>query len=952
MNTLQFLRRILPSTGMYCAVAFDDNHPAPKHGFFSTIEELEKSVLGMDSRGNNTYYALASYTDKARKQANVRAIKVIAMDIDCGADKPYPTWKEGLLALQSFLAQFALPTPVIVYSGNGLHTYWVLTEEQTTEQWKPVAEAVKALALDNGFMIDPAITGDSARILRPVGTHNPKTGNEVKVLIDAPNIDIDDLRMAVAKFVVVQAPQAQDMSPQRGSLLADLEVKQEFLPSNPARVAQGCEQIKWAIANQKDVSEPLWYRIIGVASFCEDPEGTAISWSSQHPDFNAESTISKMHQWKKGATGPTTCDKFERENPEKCKSCKFRGKIGSPAGLGVTYAEVESKAVAINPLVAEIPLPEYYQRTAFGIKVLIDGAPLPVCSFDIYPLGYGRDESLGYEVARYMWDRPHVGWTELTLRQAHLVEGSRDFATIIADQGIVLSNKFETGNFQMLLRSYMDELKKKRGLSNLYNSMGWKEDFSEFVVGSSLVQRDADGSVVDRDISLSASISRSGDEMYAKKGTLEEWTKFTSLLDTAKLTPHKFMMGVSFGSILLKFTGLKGVMFSFYGHTGGGKTLGLYLQQSIWGNPDALLFGNKFTQNSFFARLATHGNLPMTIDELTNVDSDLIGDMIYWITQGKDKSRLTKTAEERISRDWATFVSLTTNKSWAEAVQGNGLVSDAQYARLLEFNVPINPIFAESSTAGRQLHSFLMNHYGTAGPVFVKKLMEMGTENIQTMIQHALDSFSKKYGAVFAGQDRFWEVGIVLADLGNQLAHDFGLIAYDYQEATRWAVGQLVGIKDSAAANRLDAFDILNMYIKEHMASTITVLHTAGLSPVRGDNRPYINDILVRYDMYRKDAMPNTKFDSGTAMFERANFRKWLSTKGYDYKAFLMELEIENVIATPASEKAYFGKGIGIKVPQCYVIGVNLNHPRLQGVLDDADQMLADQTLGQLKAAS
>jgi hypothetical protein len=245
-----------------------------------------------------------------------------------------------------------------------------------------------------------------------------------------------------------------------------------------------------------------------------------------------------------------------------------------------------------------------------------------------------------------------------------------------------------------------------------------------------------------------------------------------------------------------------------------------------------------------------------------------------------------------------------------------------------------------------------MNNFGHAGPVFIKKLMEMGVENIKAMIQHALDNFSKKYGATFAGQDRFWEVGIVLADLGNQLAHDFGLIAYDYQDATRWAVGQLTGIKDSAAANRLDAFDILNMYIKEHMASTIAVLHTAALAPVRGDNRPYINDILVRYDMYRKDAMPTTKFDSGTVMFERTNLRKWLSSRGYDYKAFLLELEIEHVIATPASEKAYFGKGIGIKVPQCYVIGVNLNHPRLQGVLDDADQMLADQTLGQLKVAS
>lgn len=943
---------------MYCAVTFEANHPAPRHAFFSTVEELESAVLDLDSRGHNTYYGLAAYTEKSRKQTSVRAIKVIAMDIDCGEDKPYPSWKEGLQALGEFVGKFSLPKPMIVYSGNGLHVYWPLDKECTTDEWKPVAEAMKALALENGFAIDPAITADSARILRPIGTHNPKTGNEVKVLMDAPPVDIIDLRIPLSKHVAmnkfeIQKPQAQNMSqPQRGSLLDALAVKKDYQPSNPGRVASGCQHIQWAIDNPTKVKEPKWYNVMGVAGYCEDPEGTAISWSNGHPSFSADETVTKMIQWKSKSDGPTKCETFEKEDPERCKGCKFRGKVTSPANLGITYTSVESKAVGIDPTVADIPLPEHYQRTAFGIKVLVDGAPLPVCPFDIYPVGYGRDESLGYEVVRYMWDRPHVGWTEISLRQAHLVDGSKDFATALADQGIVLSNKFETGSFQMLLRSYMDELKKKRGLSNLYNSMGWKDNYNEFVVGSTILQRQVDGTIVERDVSLSASISRTGDEMYGKKGTLAEWTAFTSLLDKANMVPHKFMLGIGFGSILLKFTGIKGVLYSFYGHTGGGKTLGLLLQQSIWGNPDTLIFGNKFTQNSFFSRLATHGNLPMTIDELTNVSDDLIGDMIYWITQGKDKSRLTRTAEERAPRDWATLVSISTNKSWAEAVHGNGMVSDAQYARLLEFNVPVNKIFAESSTVGRSLHTHLMNHYGHAGTIFAKKLMELGVDNVKAMVDHAYEKFAAKYSVSFAGQDRYWEAGIVVPDLALQLASEFGLIQCTYEDATAWAIGELVGIKNNAEANRLDAFDIINMYIKEHMASTIAVLHTAALAPVRGDNRPYINDILIRYDMYRKDAMPTTKFDSGTVMVERTNFRKWLSTKGYDYKAILSELSFDNAIATPASEKAYFGKGIGIKVPQCYVVGFNLSHPRLAGVLSDGDQMLADQTLGQLKAAS
>jgi hypothetical protein len=950
MNTLQFLQRLLPSSGMYCAVGFTDNHPAPRHGFFSTVGDLEKAVLSMDARGINTYYALATFNEKTRKQVNATSIKVIAMDVDCGADKPYASWKEGLKALSDFVSTFKLPRPVIVYSGNGLHVYWVLDQAVSIDDWRPVAEAVKSLALGNGFMIDPAITADSARILRPVGTHNPKTGNEVKVLLDAPDITLDDLRMAMARHVAIAKPQAQSMSqPQRGSLLGDLAVEQNYLPSDSKRIETACNQIEWSIKNQGTLDEPAWYRVIGIAAYCENPEETVIRWSNQHPGFDEEATIRKMQHWKESTTGPTKCEKFIKENPSKCEKCKFKGKLTSPAQLGVTYAEVQSKAIEIDPSVADISLPEQFQRTALGIKLIVDGTPLHVCSFDLYPVGYGRDESLGYEVARFMWDRPHVGWTELKIRQAHLVPGNRDFGSVIADQGIVLSNKFELEGFQMLLRSYMEELKKKRGLSNLYNAMGWKEDYNEFVIGGTIIKRLPDGSVVEDTANLSSSISRSGDELYGKKGSLQEWIKFTKLLDKAKMTPHKFMMGASFGSALLKFTGLKGVVFSFYGNTGGGKTLGLYIQQSIWGNPDTLLFGNKFTQNSFFARLATHGNLPMTIDELTNVDSNQIGDMIYWVTQGRDKTRLTRSAEERTARDWSTFAFLSTNKSWAESLQGNGMVSDAQYARLLEFNIPVNPLFSEASTTGRQFHNFLMSNYGHAGPEFIRRLMEMGTDRIQAMVLHALENFPKKYGISFAGQDRFWEVAIVLSDLGNQLAKDFGLVEYDYEEATRWAIEELTGIKKGAAAIRKSAFDIANEYLGEYFTSSITVMHTKDQEPVRDTTRPYVNEVLIRYDMYRKD-YKDKKFDSGTVLIERAHFRKWLSSKGYDWKTFKSELETAGALATPASEKTYFGKNIGLKIPQCYVFGINLCDPHMIGILDDAEHLIADQTLGQLQA--
>jgi hypothetical protein len=64
------------------------------------------------------------------------------------------------------------------------------------------------------------------------------------------------------------------------------------------------------------------------------------------------------------------------------------------------------------------------------------------------------------------------------------------------------------------------------------------------------------------------------------------------------------------------------------------------------------------------------------------------------------------------------------------------------------------------------------------------------------------------------------------------------------------------------------------------------------------------------------------------------------------------ELQDESVIATPKSNKAYLGKDSPIKLGQSYVIGVNLTHPRLQGILSDADQAIEDMAYGQLKVVT
>ena len=128
MNTLDFLQRVLPTQGYYVTTVI--NKDGRRQVFFDTVEELATVCARLDKTNNNTYFAISSFNQKGnRKQDNVRATKVIAIDVDCGEGKPYASWKEGLTELGAFIKDMDLPKPMIVYSGNGLHVYWVLTEE-------------------------------------------------------------------------------------------------------------------------------------------------------------------------------------------------------------------------------------------------------------------------------------------------------------------------------------------------------------------------------------------------------------------------------------------------------------------------------------------------------------------------------------------------------------------------------------------------------------------------------------------------------------------------------------------------------------------------------------------------------------------------------------------------------------------------------------------------------
>ena len=944
MDTLGFLQRVLPSEGIYCTIVVEGE--SLSQAFYNTVGELEQALTSLDKRKRNVYYATSAFqTKQSRKQSNVRATKSLYMDIDCGEGKDYPSQREGLLALVKFVKDTGLPDPMVVSSGNGLHVYWVLTRELEPTEWQPIANAMKQCAQDQGFKQDMAVPSDSARVLRAIGTHNPKGGKMAKLLVDRQPVELESITKCLKGYITTARGFKKSMG---STLLANMAVEREYPPSIASIVKTKCQQIDWAVDNQGEVSEPMWYNLIGIAAYCVDPEDTAKAWSQDHPTYDETATLRKLRNWKQAVDGPTTCAKFDSERPGGCKGCPFVGKIGSPTRLGAQFEEVDTSENAPSEVATEIAIPKPFKRTHSGIKITLDDTDIDVCDFDIYPVSYGRDETLNYEVCRFKWNRPHVGWQDLILRQAYLADGTYQyFVGVIADQGIVLVTKKQTEYFQYMLRSYMNELRKARTMTNLYASMGWKEDHKMFVLGDTLYRRKPDTTIEKESIKLASASARTGSDMFGVAGDADKWKAMTGLIKRAGLDAHMFSIGISLAAPLLEFTGLKGMTVSLFGKTGGGKSLAQLMAQSVWGNPDKLHFQAKYTQNTLFSRFGLYANLPITIDEVTMMSDKDVGDFLYWVSQGRDKARLNRNAEEREAKTWATFCIVSTNRPLSSKMIASGLDTDAQMARLLELTVTPSKLFTDSSNIGKKLFDIMSNNYGTAGDLYLQKLMEIGPEGIRAMIAEATDKFPTTYGVKFTGEERYWEQVIILADLAMKLARKWELIEFESEPCVQWVLDQIGSIRKTVTENQIDAFDLISEYLNEFAGDTVRVMHTGKQSPMVDYERMPRNGIRARVDVHRK--APTDPFDSGTLMLDRAHLRKWLSLRGCDYKGITDTLIEELADATPLRKKASLGKNTPIKLPQTYVVGVNLGHPRMVGLLDEADVAYEDMVLGQLQ---
>ena len=809
---LDFAESLLPQQGYICVGELQENFF--RNHWIETPAEAVEYARRLNGAGCTVFIAQGSYAQKGedykgRGGVNVTHLRNFFLDIDCGESKPYPTQKDGLEALFSFCKKVNFPAPSVVNSGNGLYAHWILNQDLPAAIWKLVAGLLQKLVkhYEPGLDID-GICADRARVLRPVGTTNRKKGEKPVTLVrgsaavDA--VGFCKLVKVAAESINIPLDKPRTTPVKNAEFLGGLDTSR---PSSAYQIADKCAQVALVKEALGNVAEPLWYATIGLLRLTTEAPDVIHAWSQGYPDYTYDETARKIAQQE--AYGPATCTKLHQTNPGICEGCQYVGKIVSPITLGY---------VAPTPL-TEIAPGDVLPETPSGFTVSLQGVfyedggesrliyPYPLWVSEINSDYFGESFTIRHKL-------PHDGWREVTIASNKMCE-PKAFFSVMFDSHIGVVGKDNRGLFMAYIETFMAKLRSQKSISKLSGQMGWRVDGDKlaFVHGAEVYQ--AGGVVHKGGYSATAPEFIRG---MTPTGDSAEWIVKTEILNRPGMEglAFQFLAG-AFGAPLVRFTGFEGMCLAAVGASGVGKTLVGKWGLSAWGDPKRLMLLRDDTRNMLVSRLGVYNNLPAYIDEVTNILPLELSEIVFKITQGRDRGRLNKNAvEKKDVNGWNTLAIVSSNASLSDKLMSHKGDADAELNRLFEFEVHRG----FTADEGRDISRVIEKNYGVVGKLYARWLVE-NQDKHEAALAHIVDHISKKIEAL--PEERFWLMCGAVAIYGGMIAEKIGVSHVHPERLIVWVCSIIKDMRKYKQVEGFDAISFLGSFLDKYANAGLVV---------------------------------------------------------------------------------------------------------------------------------
>lgn len=936
MNTAEFLRFILPETGVYFLAT-----PLSKgyaHTAYTDVEIMAEAAIEKSRKGN-VFFACSSfdkpeYVDESGKKKwrtteNAKRVKAQWIDIDCstqyGGDK-----KEALKDLFRFVREAGIPRPsAIVDSGNGLHAYWVFDREIPKAAWQMLARTFKGVAAALKFATDDTTrTADVTSVLRPIGTNNDKAHKglpikPVKLVGSAcPVVPLEDWVGHMKRLKAdlgLSIPADKPKNDAQQNLNSDLGGGLEEYPESSARtVALHCNQIRlFADFKGNGQSEPLWRACLGVVKHCIEGTDLCQEWSSGHPGYSPSECQEKISAW---SAGPTTCEYFKGIDPAGCASCPH--KVKSPIQLGRVQPEAVTEEVIqgadgeeVFDTIPEFPAPiaRNYMWTKDGlcVRTVVDGATYwtPFSKIYILPIRYYRDTDNGGVYKITIETRPKPGDWRMADISAKAMQGGNVLLGELAEKCGVTALPGQKKALEEYMSTWFGELQINSHETSMHSRMGWQEDGS-FLVGRTLY--DIRGG--EREVFLATHL-RKYEARYEPKGNIERYAELINFAyDRPRHEAYQFTWLAGFASPLISMLNRSplGIVFAAWSPDSGyGKSTAAKLAAGIWHDPEYALAAARTTAYAMYLNAGYLRNLPLVVDEVTGWGPKA-ADFAYDYSSGraKEQGRADGGLRDNSDFDWNNCAITTANKSLYEMIQMTHSDCIPQLMRVFEYRFDTGHAMTMDATEGMKVITELMSMRGIAGQKFIRHVMR----NLNYVEQEMNETYDRLLTENGLNKDaRFWVIGASAVWVAFKITKELGLHNFDEVAMKGWISAQFANLKLRVSEAKKDMGLIFADMILELQAGFIVTLDEGhknsdnrtmqiapGFNPPRGDitGRVIINKNLV-YVAYKP--IKDWCVENGVSvveMREELKARKWLLS----------------------GDRYYLGKGTMYSVPQTRVM--------------------------------
>ena len=896
-----YLARVVAPGGYY-AFAYKRPESGIIHRFFPQSQVAAAvSFLHEYSRSYDVWVGVASYRDAdlqgydtsgrqrfkgKRTQANAEQLKCFWYDADIArpgdGKSPDRVWADdrelGRWLLRAEAGGLPLPN-LWIRSGYGVHLYWVMDTALPAAQWLPHARAFKNMLATLGARGDIGISADSARILRP-----PETWNRKVPTSPAPCLDMTPVRAGLppeyptGNFLSILQPFVTTGSTFLGTLPAGFRVNTGLLKAAKAgvekpppydfdQIAAQCPQVAQSLAEEGEHDEyAMWHDMTNLAYACRNREA-ADRIGRGHAKYSPADTQAKWDLTERerqgkdfGAPLCATID-VDSKRPGVCSNCPHWGQIKSPYSLG-------------KPAALPGTMPSNYRQTEDAIEQWVKDDWSELISgvmSDVQLLHYGGG---GY---RLTYDYTLSGQVHhVGINEAEITIGADRLRPVLIRQGVGL-NRYNTSHYGDLLMSWIEELRRNRMYVEAPPPFGWVTDEDGEYLGLAVA-----GTVyqVDGNEGPAQPGDRKINESYRPKGSIEKWRESAEFVTKGR-PDLQALVAAAFAAPLMEFVGESAVMSVWSARSGARKTSAFRVGTAVWANPITGMSAIRDTTNSVQHSLGETRIMPVYWDELHAANKDQIAamvEMIFNITQGRGRSRLDSTIQQRDVGYWRTLMILSANRSIGEMIEQDRAHTNAGALRLFEFQMePVGLATLEASTTVAQVE----RNYGHAGRIFAAWV----AQNIPKT-KEFIARLRKQLGhdlRVVDPNERFHVATVLGIVTGAHIAsRELKLLPLDTKAIYRFLLDKMLEqrIERQIDAPVDDEGKHLGMTFERFMSDCVDdLLVTQSFTPV---GRPKIGPsgsdrvkVIKRPGPQCARAMIHIGLDDGEMRFDNNRFKKW-----------------------------------------------------------------------------